>query len=326
MSEAPFLVVAPTGPGGVAGMVDAVVPLLPEARRVSSGGGLRAPIRWLRAAALGGGAVAVHLHSSFRDRALPRDGALVAALSAGGRPFVLQFHGTSRGLVDAPPPGLVRALAWASRRGVLASVDPALVAALAAWGIEATRARIAVDPAWLPDPSARRPEPGLVLFLGRLVPEKGVRELLASVPGWPAGARLVVAGEGPLAPEVRRAGGQVMHVGWVSPAERRAWLSRAALVVLPSREEAAPLAVAEAVASGVPVVASGAGAVASLVGSAGLVLDRPDARALARAVASMLATTVPSEAGRVRAETSPAAVAEEWRALWRCAVSRSRSG
>lgn len=292
----------------MAATVDLVCAQLPEVPRAPWGG--IGPDRWARVLA---SSRPVHLHSSFRGRALARDTALVAALVASRRPFVWQFHGTSEALRRAPPAVVLRLLA----RGTAASVDPTLVEALRARGIDATLvdAAIALDAL----PEVRAPEPGLVLFLGRLVPEKGVRALLASVRGWPAGARLAVAGDGPLLGEVLAAGPRVTALGWVDAAGRRAWLARAHALVLPSTSEGAPLAVAEAVASGVPVVASGGGAVRSLVGSAGRVLEDPDPGAIARAVGEVLAgppAVDPAEVARVRARVAPARVADQWRALW----------
>ena len=51
---------------------------------------------------------------------------------------------------------------------------------------------------FVPGPVAAR-EPGLVGFVGRLAPEKNVESLVRAAAGVP-GARLIVAGDGPLRP------------------------------------------------------------------------------------------------------------------------------
>ena len=104
--------------------------------------------------------------------------------------------------------------------------------------------------------------PAYALFAGRLVEEKGVdtaveAAALADVP-------LVVAGDGPEAEFAawgwRGAGARtVQFLGQLDPAEMRATLARAAFVVAPSRwDEPCPYSVIEAMAAGVPVLASDA--------------------------------------------------------------------
>lgn len=68
-------------------------------------------------------------------------------------------------------------------------------------------------------------------------------------------------------------------------------LSEASLLVLPSLEENCPMAVLEAMAAGVPVVASRVGGVPDLVeeGETGLLIDPDDASSIASAVGRMLA-------------------------------------
>ncbi len=325
MSSTRPLVIGPVGRGGVASVIAAVRPHLGDVRVLASGGGVgRSPARWLAAWRAGRRASVVHLHSSLRPRALPRDLLLASALRAESRPVVLDLHGTSPALRDALAGPLAGALRRFAVGGVLRSVDPAVVARLRALAVDVSLARVAVDLAALP--TERRPEPGLVLFVGRLVEGKGLRELLAAAAGWSAPRRLVVVGDGPLAPEVRRAGPGVEAVGWAGPEARAAWLARAAVLVLPSAGEGAPLAVAEAVASGVPVVASGGAGVRALVGRAGLVLDRASAAAIDAAVDQVLADppSTDDDRARVRRECDPVSVAAEWRSAWAEAESRAR--
>jgi glycosyltransferase involved in cell wall biosynthesis len=316
------VIVAPTGRGGVAATVSAVLPHLGEVLRVGIGGGPASPARWARALRAGRAGRVVHLHSSFRPKALLRDVALASALSAAGRPVVLQLHGTSRALAERLPSPAWRALAALGDAGVVSSVDPWLVAELRRRGVRAEPVTVAIALEELPD--ARAPEPGAVLFLGRLVEGKGLRALLAAAAGWEGTARLWVAGDGPLASEVARARGPVTAVGWLGPHARRDWLARASVVVLPSASEGAPLAVAEAVASGVPVVASGGEGVRALVGGAGIVLDDPEPGAIDRAVRAVLASPpdVTADAERVRAACAPRRVAGTWREAWGRAEAR----
>jgi glycosyltransferase involved in cell wall biosynthesis len=93
--------------------------------------------------------------------------------------------------------------------------------------------------------------------------------------------------------------------GWIGAAELSNRLARAAVVVVPSVFEVAPLIIAEAWAVGVPVVAASVGGIPAFAGDAAVLVDR-EADALAAAIADVLmdadvAARVVAE-GRKRAE------------------------
>ena len=105
------------------------------------------------------------------------------------------------------------------------------------------------------------------LVAGRLVEEKGFDTAIAAARA--AGVPLVVAGEGPDADRLRAVagGGDVRFTGRLEPAELAQTRRRAAVVLAPSRwEEPWPYSVLEALAAGVPVVASDRGGLPELVG------------------------------------------------------------
>jgi glycosyltransferase involved in cell wall biosynthesis len=92
-----------------------------------------------------------------------------------------------------------------------------------------------------------------VLFVGRLVAKKGIDTALAATAASEGRFRLVVAGPGPLQPQ----GLPGVDVLGPIPSERVAELYRAAdAMLLPSRGEGFPVAVQEAMTSGLPVVMS----------------------------------------------------------------------
>jgi glycosyltransferase involved in cell wall biosynthesis len=120
-----------------------------------------------------------------------------------------------------------------------------------------------------------------VLYAGRLSHEKGVADAIAACRA--AGMPLVVAGDGPAEAELRQlaAGADVRFAGRVGAGELAALRRDAAVAVVPSRyAEILPLAALEAMASGVPVVASRSGGLAELVPEEGL-FPPGDAQALA---------------------------------------------
>jgi len=98
------------------------------------------------------------------------------------------------------------------------------------------------------------------LFIGRLVPEKGVRLLAQAARA--TGLPVTFVGEGELLPELRQLCPQARFTGWLDAAGIRAELARARALVFPSLwYETLGLVAIEAAAAGVPtLVADGCAA------------------------------------------------------------------
>ncbi len=93
------------------------------------------------------------------------------------------------------------------------------------------------------------------VFVGRLVPEKGVRLFAEAVAA--AQVPAVFVGDGELLPELKRLCPQARFTGWLDPAAIRAELRRARALVLPSLwYETLGLVAIEAAAAGVPAIVS----------------------------------------------------------------------
>jgi glycosyltransferase involved in cell wall biosynthesis len=108
------------------------------------------------------------------------------------------------------------------------------------------------------------------LFIGRLIPEKGISTLLAAWKRIGSRLPLTVFGDGPLRDEVASAAessdGAVSWLGWRSRSEVDAALGAASVVISPSVWiEAGPLSVIESFARGTPVIASRLGSLAEFV-------------------------------------------------------------
>jgi glycosyltransferase involved in cell wall biosynthesis len=159
---------------------------------------------------------------------------------------------------------------------------------------------------------------GYALVVARLAPEKGIDVAIdacrmANVP-------LLVAGDGPELDALRgRAGaGDVRFVGRVEESELRRLRANAAVAIVPSRSaETFGMAAAEAMATGVPVLASRIGALPELVEEAGLV-EPGDAPALAMGIGRRWGDAVAGERGRARVRElcAPEVVAEGLQAVY----------
>lgn len=157
----------------------------------------------------------------------------------------------------------------------------------------------ALHPFWLskpaPDPVPERQE---YLFVGRLIPEKGINVLLAA---WeqlcrdrgPDAPRLIVAGRGPCTDLVRAAAARfpaIVYKGFVSEAEKNELIRGCRAMIIPSVWwEALGVVTYEAYSCGRPVIAARTGGLTETVqhGVTGLLHEASDAASLAAAVMDM---------------------------------------
>ena len=245
---------------------------------------LRAVVAILRLPAATTAGVHVHVSQNFD---LVRSLCLVRLARLRGVRSVATIHGSS----------FVRS---ASRHPRIASLLVRSVVCVTALNEETVaKARLlgASEVIALPNPihvTAARRKTGTekrVLFAGEVGRRKGVDVLLAA---WPtvvaahgdAGLRLL----GPVVDETLLEGlpDGVEVTGAMSPEDVRRELDRATVAVLPSRAEALPMFVLEAMAAGVPVVSTPVGGIEGAVGDAGLIVPVDDALALAGALAQLL--------------------------------------
>jgi glycosyltransferase involved in cell wall biosynthesis len=185
------------------------------------------------------------------------------------------------------------------------------------------RVRVLPPPVGMPGEVADVKAGTYALVVSRLAPEKGADVAIDACQM--AGVPLVVAGDGPEAESLRARVGprdardrDVRFVGRVDDVQLERLRKGAALAIVPSRSaETFGIAAAEAMAAGVPVVASRIGALPELVERAGLV-EPGDVTALAEAIGRRWRDAAAGERGRARVRKlcAPVVVAEGLAAVY----------
>ena len=142
-----------------------------------------------------------------------------------------------------------------------------------------------------PRPSSEK-DSTTILAMARLVPEKGVADVIRALAQLPPHFSLQIAGTGPqqaaleeLADELQMSD-RVSFLGWVSYEQKLAVMRQADLYCLPSRYDSFGMAFIEAMAVGLPVVALRQGGVPDVVkhGETGILVETPSATELSAAI------------------------------------------
>ncbi|MCC6557948.1 MAG: glycosyltransferase [Polyangiaceae bacterium] len=220
----------------------------------------------------------------------------------------VRAHGADvRLLLGAPRAARAAIVAWLLRRrahfvfaaraqldALAAALPPALAAALA------SAARVEPPAIDLPDVADRAralrraldlaPGERLAVAACRLIPTKRVDLAILAARAASPPVRLVIVGDGPERPALERLASPaaVLFTGALPRREALAWIAAADALIHPSAVEAAPTAIREARALGVPVVACAAGDVAAwALADPGIAIAAPTEEALAAALASL---------------------------------------
>lgn len=138
----------------------------------------------------------------------------------------------------------------------------------------------------------------VVGYVGRLVPEKGLADLVEAVALCPADVSVAMVGSGPIADDLRaladRLGlGDRLRLLPARPLDRLpAFMNAVDVLALPSRttrrwKEQFGRVLIEAGACGTPVIGSSSGAIPDVVGDGGLVAREQDPAALAAAIVQL---------------------------------------
>jgi glycosyltransferase involved in cell wall biosynthesis len=246
-----------------------------------------------------GSVALLHVHIAS-DASFWRKSFFVLPAHALGVPYLLHHHGGDfpRFYSERCGPTAQRFLRFLYRDAqAVIALSEEWRAAIAAVIPEA-RTVVVPNPVEIP-PQAAPLDGERVLYLGVLKEAKGVYELIeawSDVLARHPTAQLTLAGSGEIE-RVRRAADDhgvarsVATPGWTSGEGKAALLGSASVFVLPSHFEALPMAVLEAMAAGLPVVATRVGGIPDVIvdGCEGLLVEPRDPAALTRALDGLLA-------------------------------------
>jgi glycosyltransferase involved in cell wall biosynthesis len=166
---------------------------------------------------------------------------------------------------------------------------------------------------WRKRLSAGHPYDRLLIYVGRLAPEKGIERLVVVLREVP-GTRLAIVGDGPARRDLERefACTPTVFTGLLQGEDLAAAYASADAFLFPSTTETLGIAMLEALASGLPVVAARGGASHEVVseGRNGLLYDADSASSLVTAVRRLFSDDESREA-LVRG-ARPAAEVRDW--------------
>ncbi len=162
-----------------------------------------------------------------------------------------------------------------------------------------TKIKIVYNPVFVPQtlPVYEKTIP-TILFLGRLRQTKGIYDLLDTLPALLSeipDLRLVLGGDGEI-DEVhayaRNLGVEnaVITLGWVDGIKKEHVLAEASVLALPSYFEGLPICIIEAMAQGIPVVATNVGGIPDIIsnGESGLLVPPGNIPELTKALRALL--------------------------------------
>ena len=150
----------------------------------------------------------------------------------------------------------------------------------------------------VPTVRSREDYPLRLVFVGRLDREKGLYETLQALRlahELGVDARLTIAGEGPEEARLKRyaqalgIASRVSFAGGVFGADKVDLFAQAEVFILPSYSEGLPYALLEAMAAGIPVIATPVGAIPDVIshGTHGFLVPVRDGRSIAEAIAAL---------------------------------------
>lgn len=170
-------------------------------------------------------------------------------------------------------------------------------------GVDASKFDFFIDKAAMKEKCCGSKSLKMILFLGRLVYQKGVNVLIGAMPrivttcsSEKSDVKLVIVGEGPMRTQLEKDAAylgvskNVIFTGYLDDYTVRSLLKAADVVVIPSLYEPFGIVALEAMAAKTPVVASDVGGLSELISDGGCVKVPPDnSGSIAKGIMKILA-------------------------------------
>jgi glycosyltransferase involved in cell wall biosynthesis len=244
---------------------------------------------------------ALHAHVASRSSFLRKSVFIMSSFVA-GKPVIFHLHGGEFMQYYAQECGPLRK--WLIR--FILDHCAVVVVLSRAWQVILARITKSRNVVCIPNPvlfqtpnKLRSPrESRTLLFLGRVKKEKGLYDLFEAVAKLSIqfpDLRIFAGGDGNIKELSEHAGqlriqGRVTFFGWVEGDQKQDLLARATIFVLPSYNEALPVAILEAMAVGLPIISTTVGGIPDAVenGVEGLLIAPGNVDALVTAIAKLL--------------------------------------
>jgi glycosyltransferase involved in cell wall biosynthesis len=157
-----------------------------------------------------------------------------------------------------------------------------------------------------------------LLYVGRIASQKRVHFLTEALSLMHEPAQLTIVGDGEDRAAIEQAipkniSSRITFTGQLSPAETLPYFKKADVFVMASKVEGMPLAILEAMASGLPVVGASVPGIKELVSGFGVVVKDPSATSFAKNLDDLLAH--PAKLEELSRKSSAQAKQYSWSAL-----------
>lgn len=222
------------------------------------------------------------------------------------KPLVCRVHGSDINIgITSPWRSTLMATTFRQAKGIIA-VTAALKEKIISLGIEPKKIHVIpngideklfkkLDKTTCRQKLGFKKEKQYVLFIGNLVEVKGIKYLIEAMKNVPEHIDLNIIGSGEL---IETLSSQIASLGLSHRVTLRGrmphdeipiWLNASDIFCLPSLNEGCPNVVVEALACGLPIVASNVGGIPELVDERkGVLVDPADAKALAAAIKNVM--------------------------------------
>jgi glycosyltransferase involved in cell wall biosynthesis len=192
-------------------------------------------------------------------------------------------------------------------------------------GVERARIRVIPHGVYVPEGAATRTTEKLVLTVGAVQKRKNIARLVKAFERMPEGWRLAIAGANTgfgAAGELRAVEESLRRpdidvLGYVAAAQLSDLYGRAGIFAFPSLDEGFGMPVLEAMAHGIPVVASNRSAIPEVAGDAALLVDPESIEELGEALRRLAAEQ------RLREDLARRGRERAFQFPWRAAVERT---